>query len=324
MQKLVFTLLLIISGLVCGYLLQSLIRHRVKNYNILLPRLRKSLQKISMLGIIPLTFVGVVWIIPFTDMRIVLLPFLGAGLLLLGGGFGLITASLFGYQGAQKSVLFCSGFFTNIGSFGGLISFVLFGEQGFALLSLYKIFEEILYYSVGFPIARYFATETTDSDLKQKILSFFKDPFLVMATGSFLCGLILNLTKIPRPPVYEQFNGIFVPLGIFLILVSVGLGIRFSSVRQYLAEGMAISLIKFILLPSIGGTVAYLLGFADIMDGLPLKIVLIASSMPVAFNALLVASIYDLDLDMANSCWIITTSGLVLVLPVLSVLFTFL
>jgi predicted permease len=37
--------------------------------------------------------------------------------------------------------------------------------------------------------------------------------------------------------------------------------------------------------------------------------------MPVAFTALIPPSIYDLDIDLANSCWFITTSLLMAVLP---------
>ncbi|HQL90727.1 MAG TPA: hypothetical protein PLQ15_09005 [Syntrophales bacterium] len=47
---------------------------------------------------------------------------------------------------------------------------------------------------------------------------------------------------------------------------------------------------------------------------------LILSSMPVAFNALIPPSIYDLDLDLANSCWFVTTALLVFVLPALLVI----
>jgi len=37
----------------------------------------------------------------------------------------------------------------------------------------------------------------------------------------------------------------------------------------------------------------------------------------VAFNALIPPSIYDLDLDLANSCWFVTTALLAIVLPAL-------
>jgi predicted permease len=63
--------------------------------------------------------------------------------------------------------------------------------------------------------------------------------------------------------------------------------------------------------------VAYLIGYGAIDNGLPLKVVMILSAMPVAFNALIPPSIFDLDLDLANSCWFFTTSLLIIVLPVL-------
>ena len=46
----------------------------------------------------------------------------------------------------------------------------------------------------------------------------------------------------------------------------------------------------------------------------------ILSSMPIAFTALIPPSIYDLDLDLANSCWFFTTALLAVVLPVLLVI----
>lgn len=79
------------------------------------------------------------------------------------------------------------------------------------------------------------------------------------------------------------------------------------------------SLIKFFFVPILASSLAYLLGFATIDDGLPLKVVIILSSMPVAFNALIPPSIYDLDLDLANSCWFFTTALLMIILPLLLV-----
>jgi predicted permease len=55
---------------------------------------------------------------------------------------------------------------------------------------------------------------------------------------------------------------------------------------------------------------------------LPLKVVIILSSMPVAFNALIPPSIYDLDLDLANSCWFFTTALLIIILPLLLIVLT--
>ena len=322
MQRLVFTLGLIISGLVSGYVLQQVIRGKITEHDILLPRLRKFLQRVSILGLMPVSFIGAFWIIPFSDLRITLLPLIGSSVLILGGVLGLATAFLLRKGSLQKGVLFCCGSFTNIGSLGGLTSFVFFGEKGFALLALYKIFEELIYYGIGFPVARYYRSKEENLEIKRHLLALLKDPFFLVASGSFLTGITLNLSGFSRPPAYEILISIFVPIGVFLLLVSIGLGMGFSSVRNHLVEGAAMSIIKFVILPLIAGSAAYLLGFHEIQGGLPMKIVLIGASMPVAFNAIVVTSIYDLDLELANSCWLITTGSLLLVLPWLYFLFS--
>src|SRR5680860_970615 len=105
MQKLIFTLGLIILGLVSGYVLQQIIRKNVDQHDLLLPRLRKSLQQFSILGLMPIAFVGAFWIIPFGDPRISLLPIIGSSLLLLGGVLGLVAAFFLKKSGSQKSVM---------------------------------------------------------------------------------------------------------------------------------------------------------------------------------------------------------------------------
>jgi predicted permease len=79
---------------------------------------------------------------------------------------------------------------------------------------------------------------------------------------------------------------------------------------------MTVALIKFALVPILSTAMAYFIGLGAVDGGLPLKVVLILSSMPVAFNALIPPSIYDLDLDLANSCWFVSTSLLIVVLPI--------
>lgn len=324
MSKLIFTLLLITAGLICGYILQLLAEHRGQKYLSAIPRIRKRLQRTSMLGIMPVSTIGAIWIIPFGDLRVTFMPLLGAGLLLFGGILGLATATLLKQNEAQKGVMYCCGSFANIGSIGGLASFLLFGEAGFAYLALYRMFEEMVYYAIGFPIARYYSGAGKGMEFSKRLTGLLRDPFFLVATSSFFLGLTLNLLGIPRPAGYDVLNSILIPLAIFMILVSVGLSMHFTEIKRYIAPGLSISLIKFVIIPLLGGTVAYLLGFHEIHGGLPLKIVLLASSMPVAFNALVAASIYDLDLDLANSCWLITTGALIIVLPALSFLFTFL
>lgn len=144
------------------------------------------------------------------------------------------------------------------------------------------------------------------------------------AIAAFIWDLTLNLSGIQRPDYFATINSFLVPAGTFILLVSIGLGMRFSSVTNYYIEGLSVALIKFFLVFFVAVTGGYLLGFNEIDNGLPLKVVLIASSMPVAFTALVASSIYDLDLDLANSCWLITTASLLFILPLLAAILNFL
>ena len=315
MQKLLFSLGLIVAGLITGYLWQRRAIARGQSVESAIPRMRKRLQKIGLLFFMPVSFVAAVWIAPFDNIRILFLPLIGAGALLLGGVCGIVAAVLMGADNQRKGTLFCCGSFTNIGSIGALVCFVFLGEAGFAMIAMYKLFEEMTYYSIGFPIARYFSGAASESTLGQRIRTVAADPFFLAATGAFVCGFVLNRSGIPRPAFFETVNAFFVPAGTFILLVSIGLGMRFSSVAGNLTEGLVTSLIKFIIIPSAAVYAAYLLGLKEIDGGLPMKVVLIAASMPVAFTALVAASIYELDLDLANACWLVTTAALLVVVP---------
>ena len=196
-----------------------------------------------------------------------------------------------------------------------MVCFVFLGEKGFAFVPIYKLFEELSYYSIGFPIAKYYSSNSSAERISDRIKSLARDPFILVAVSSIITGGLLNLSGVHRPGFYKGVISLFVPLGTILLLTSIGLALRFRKVRDYLKECVSVSVIKFLLVPILVTSVAYMLGFGNIDGGLPLKVVIILSCMPVAFNALIPPSIYDLDLDLANSCWFFTTALLIFVLP---------
>jgi hypothetical protein len=316
MENLLFSLGLIISGLALGYFLQ-----RANNAGrISLPfgvvALRKILQKIGLLFFMPLSFLGAVWVVSFDDLRVIWLPLVGVAALLSGGALGLVFAGILKVPKEQRGVMFCCGSFTNIGAIGSLVCFMFLGEAGFALVALYKMFEEISYYTVGFPIARYYGgVDTIQGSLARRVLGVVKDPFVATVLAAFFTGLFLNLSGIVRPLFFEKVTAFSVPMGTFVLIVSIGLGMRFSRINEHRDKCLAVSAIKFVCVPLIACFLAYLCDLHLVADGLPFKVVVILSSMPVAFNALVAASIFDLDLDLANSLWLVTTGLLLVVLP---------
>ncbi|MFW6148798.1 MAG: AEC family transporter [Atribacterota bacterium] len=130
-------------------------------------------------------------------------------------------------------------------------------------------------------------------------------------------GFYLNLSPYERPEIYSKINEILIPLMTFILLFSVGLNFKFSRVYKYIKECLYISIVKFITVPLTILVVALLLGYQHTNQGLPLKVAVILSTMPVAFNSVIAANIYNLNIDMVNSCWIFTTFGILFILPLL-------
>ena len=318
MSKFLFSFSIIGFGLALGYLVQVLVRNQKIKLPIALEELRKLLQKVALLFFMPITFVGAIWIVNIGNKTIAALPFLGVLALLVGGVLALAAARVLGLPSRQTGALFTCGSFTNIGSIGALICFVFLGEKGFGLVPIYKLFEEAAYYGIGFPIAKYYSGQGRGGGQTfQHLRGLARDPFIIVALSSIALGGILNASGVARPEFFRAVNSIFIPLGTIILLTSIGLAMRFKSLRNYLQECISVSLIKFVLVPVFISSLACLVGLGEIEDGLPLKVVMILSSMPVAFTALVPPSIYDLDLDLANSCWLFTTALLIFVLPAL-------
>jgi predicted permease len=318
MFKFFFTFGLIVSGLLIGYGIQALIKREVLHLPLPLDRLRRFLVKLALLFINPIAIVGAIWTIRMNDARMAAFPVLGVFAILLGGLLALGASKILKLERKKAGSLFSCGFFTNTSAIGGLICYVFLGEMGFALVAFYRIFEEFIYYGVGFPIARLYSTDTHEKETWQdKLKRLGTDTFVLVSLISLFTGGLLNLSGLKRPEVYQMINSVLIPLGTLALLISIGLAMRVKTIQDYLKECVVISGIKFLIVPVILTLTAFLLGYGKIEEGLPLKVVMILSSMPVAFTALVPPSLYDLDVDLANSCWLFSTSLLIVVLPVL-------
>ena len=318
MEKILFAFGLILVGLASGYLIQVLVRKEILQLPIPLDRLRRGLQKAALLWINPLPIVGAIWIMKIHDPRMAVFPLLGTEAIFIGGLLAFGGSRLLKLGRREAGAFFGCGFFTNTAAFGAFISYVFLGESGFALVPIYRLFEEFAFYVIGFPVARWYGTESPEREaISARLKRVGTDAFTIVPAIGLLVGFFLNRSGLPRPAFYEMVNAVCIPLAIFLLLTSIGLAMRFTTIRYYLKECLAVSAIKFMLVPAALTLTASLLGFGRIQEGLPLKVVLIVSSMPVAFTALVPPSIYDLDLDLANACWLFTTALLGIMVPAL-------
>ena len=314
MEKILFSLITVFAGLTAGYVITlffpSCSFGSDKNV-----RIRKILQKGALLYLNPVAFVGSIWILDLRHLQLLSMPLMGILAISSGGAAALLISKVLKFNRSEKGSFFCCGAFTNIGSIGALVCYSFLGEAGFALVPLYKIFEEFLYYSTGFPIAKSFSI--SDSDKAGGKKSIFKDPFVLVAVFSILTGFILNFSGIRRPDFFGVLNSLLIPLAAFLLLVSIGMALQFRKMKNHVSKALILLPLKHLIIPSLTFSAAFAAGLGSIDNALPLKVVLILSAMPVGFTALIPPALYDLDIDLANTCWIVSTSFMVVTVPLL-------
>jgi len=316
MGKLLFSIGLVVFGIGAGYLIQVLVKKGV--FTLPIENTRKRLQKAALLFFNPVAILGATWVAPIYNVRIAALPFLGLIALFTGGCLAYAAARLLALNRKQTGAYIVCGGFTNIGSLGALFCFMFLGEQGFALVPFYKLFEEVCYYAIGFPVAKSYSNDLTDTpSFFQRLKSAITDKFVMVAITSIAIGLTLNLSGQTRPAFYATVNTMFIPLAALLLLISIGMAMRFASIMTFFRPGLIVALIKFALVPLLVVSLGYLSGLDRIDNGLPLKVVLILASMPVGFIAMVPPTIYDLDIDLANACWLITNAWLLLQIPII-------
>lgn len=314
MDRLLLTLGIIFVSLAAGYLFQRRVnagRFHFSEEGMV--SLRQRMQRVALFVLIPLSAMLSLWGLPSPDTRLLALPALGICAWIWGGILSILLARWLGLDRAQTGSLYCCGTFTNIGAVGSLVAVVFYGESAIALVALYRLCEELFYFSVSFPISRWYGME--DGPLSFRNLRL--DPILRVVVCALLLGIGLNLLGVPRPGAFGHLAAGLMIVATVLFLFAIGMSLRPSRMARYRRQCLAVAAIKFVGVPLLITGLAAAIGYGDIDGGLPLRVVAILSAMPVAMTALVPPSLFNLDLDLANACWVFSTAGLFVVLPAL-------
>ncbi|MCQ2444420.1 MAG: hypothetical protein MJ061_02885 [Mailhella sp.] len=317
MDRLLLSLAIIFVSLIAGYSFrQWVVSGRSPITEAVLGKMRIAIQKIAMFWLIPVSAMLSLWGLKTPDGRLLALPFLGLTAWILGGAAAIFLSRMMRLPRRQTGSMFCCGTFTNIGAVGSLVAVLLYGETAIAVASLYRLCEEVFYFAVAYPIAKWFSLPEEET-IGFSLRGFRFEPVLKVVLCAIALGIGLNFAGVHRPAPLGDVSAGFMIAGTVCFLLSIGMGLRISRLSCYFRHSLAISAIKFAGIPAVITLLAMLCGLGGIDGGLPLRVVVILASMPVAMNALIPPSLFDLDLDLANACWVYTTLELVIVLPVL-------
>lgn len=320
MKKMAFVLVLSFGSVLIGYLVQRMMLKGAGDENSVRQRSisnsAKWIKLITLAGILPWPILFTFWSIESIPAGLMVIPFLGVGSLLVGGLSAFAIVRITGIAPEKAGSLFVCGMMTNLGIIGGLIGMLFFGSEGFLAVQLFTMFEVFTYYLIGFPMSQQIGRgDGTGFHFDPKLL--ISKPMSLLPLTAIIIGLILRGLNVPAPELLNKVSSVIVPSVTALIGFSIGLTLKVSRIRNYRREAGYIAIIKFLIIPGIIIPAAALLGLPDMLGGVAFKMVIFLSFGPVALIALVPPQLYGLDLDLANSGWLVTTVIHLLIVPLL-------
>lgn len=329
MYRMIFVLAVSLGSVSAGYLT---VRIPASPFRYLGPRagsISKNLKLLAIFILNPIPIANSFWTMPLDTGGLITLPLLGLTAMLVNGLSAAVLTRLFHIPAKRAASVFVAGMFTNILSFGGLTVYMFYGMPAYALLHLYNMTIPFCYYAIGYPVSRHMSLADS-ADRTSTETGFFRrargmanirilreQPYLFIPIGAMFIGILLNVTGIGHWRVLDTVSGVFIPLLSGMLGFAIGITLRFSRVSAYIKEISLVALVKFVISPAIMIPIGVLAGLPGILGGVPFYVLVIASVMPVAFNALVPPALYGFDLDLANSAWIVTTAALLVVVPLL-------
>jgi hypothetical protein len=309
--KIIFLIFVLFLPLIAGYRIRK--KDKTKNVDSVSNSIIVLLTKL----VVPFVILFAFWKLDLSNIGIFTLPLLGvivSTLALIPAG---LLAKLHRLNHKQTGSFLTSAMFSNVGyTLGGFIAFVLYGEVGFGLTVLYCLYFRPYFYTIGFYIGENYSTDRKIK-IKDNLKKMFTEGIRLFPLLGVAAGTTLSLLQIPRPAFIGLFNKILIPVSTVGFMLAIGMTMKTHIIKRFKAPLLSMSFIKFIWSPLIGISFAYLLGYDGLMEGLPLKIALIESSMPVAIASLIVPSIFGLDQGLSNSSWVFTTFLIIPLLPIL-------
>ena len=232
------------------------------------------------------------------------LPVLGVVMLVLPGVVALGTArSKTAHGPLERGSYVLTSMLANRGVVGGLATYILFGEQGYAWSRLIIIFGPMIVFMIGFPLAgRYYqqhAGATVERGSWRDVV-FSRNQAPVIGIG---LGLTLNLIGVARPEPAAQAIPYLVHVMAWLMLLPTGAAIRLREWPQYFTGLLDVLAIKFILTPLVLAALAWALGFR----GELLATVVLLAASPTAIFTVVVARAQGLNTQMAMAGFVLTT-----------------
>jgi predicted permease len=303
------TALTLLGPVVVGYL--------CVRYGLLQRQWSKRIQRTTVLFLAPPVMFLTMWSLKIPGVEILGVP----AIAMLCGVGGMVVAYPIarglGLSRQGIGAFIIAAGWSNTWLIGGYVSFQLYGQQGYALASLYNVLNPFLTYMVGFAVAGSFSPDHTVVSTRDAVRNFFTDPVSIAPNIGMLAGLAVNLLGIEPGAWSADFTAYVVPSFTVVSMFAVGMTMSFRRTREYLRPLAAQAAIKYVLWPALTLGAIFLIRGSLLHDPVTFRVLLIQSLMPVSMQALMLCNLFDLDMDLVNALWLGTNLFSLATMPLL-------
>lgn len=310
--RLLMTVAVILASLAAGYVARkrSLLPQRVAEW---------CMTIVAVFGYTAVSFLTI-WVLEAPRPSDAFLPVLAAVHWAVMGLAALLGGRAIGLGFEDRGLLAVSGAAGNTGfTMGGFVLYLLYGEQGLALVSVYCLTWTPMMVLFHYPLARHFAHGPDRPPLGRLMLENLLD-WRSVALPISIVSIILCLARVPRPAFIEQWRVVDVLMVVVTAMAYFGIGMRLhlGDLGRLWKMVLALGALRFGVGLAVGWCIVALMGLTPWpLEGLRLEVFIIESFVPSAVIGVAVASMFGLRPRSASVLFVVNTvMYLALVLPI--------
>jgi len=312
LPRFLFPLVVMATALALGYALKPRLREPVAA--------SRRLTRIGLIYLDPLNIILALWAAKLHDPKLVPLPVIGLSMALLAAVPAVLWTRIRRTPPRRAGVLVGASMLSNLGpTFGTFMCFVLAGEPGYAAATLFTLYFYPTFYTLGLLIGRRYSSDKTLSPL-QYIGDAMRDPANRNPVLAVFVGLLFGLFGRARPAFLELVPTVLVPSTTFVYLAAIGMTLNFDRVRDYVPHSAAMGLVKFVYTPLLGLAFIWAYSLLGPPDAVHKQVILVQAFMPTAIFSLIMANLFDLERDLANTLWLLTNGAGIVLSPLILIL----
>ncbi len=279
----------------------------------------KKITLFILVFLTPLIILNAFWSLELADIHAKTLPLILVAVQTLTFIPALLLSRILRLDGKSAGSLVSCSVFSNIGfTIGGFLCFILYGDRGLYLASWYATLYLPYYYLIGFPLMGRISegNHVTLLDAGRRLIG---TPASLVPICVMCIGILLNISGVKRPEILNTVTtGYLSYVTVAGYSFAIGLGLNVLRSIKYIRHALFVALIKFAYIPLVTTGLLFLFGYHRMEDLLPFRIVFIESFMPSAIMGLVLIKVFDLNEDLGNAAWFLTTF---LVIPVIPAMF---